>query len=75
MKIEPYTRIEHITVETPDGPLRYHVLRRYDESNISGSHYGLDWWRIPAEPPKSSLRKIAERLRSLIAAALSCTRR
>jgi hypothetical protein len=65
MKIEPYTRIEHITVKTPDGPIRFHYLKRYDESNISGSHYGLDWWRIPVEPPESRLRRMADKVKIL----------
>jgi hypothetical protein len=57
MTIKPYTRLEHIEVQTPDGPARLHVLRRYDQSNISGARYGLDWWR---DPPKSLLSRILD---------------
>ena len=58
--IKSYTRLEHIEVQTPDGPVRMHVLRRYDESNIGGSYYGLDWWRLPPEAPKNLFRRMLD---------------
>lgn len=63
MTIKPYTRLGHIEVQTPDGPVRMHVLRRYDESKISGSHYGLDWWRLPPEAPNSLFRRVFDALK------------
>lgn len=63
MTIKPYTRLEHIEVQTLDGPVGMHVLRRYDESNISGSHYGLDWWRLPPEAPEGLLRRMLDTLK------------
>jgi len=56
--IKPYTRLEHIEVQTPDGPARMLVRRHYDASNIRGSVYGLDWWRTPEPPKKGRLRRL-----------------
>ncbi len=55
--IKQHTRMEHIEVDTPDGPVRMLVRRHCDASNISGSAYGLDWWRTPEAPKKSLLRR------------------
>lgn len=58
--IKPYTRMEHIDVQTPDGPARMLVRRHYDASNISGASYGLDWWRTPTAPQKSRVRRVLD---------------
>lgn len=57
MTIQPRTRLEHVEVQTPDGTVRFHVLRSDSGSdrNSSGSLRGLDAWR---EPPKGLLRRI-----------------
>ena len=63
--ITPYCRLEHIEVQTPDGPARLLVRRQYDASNISGARYGLDWWRTPKAPQKSSVRRVLDALLGL----------
>lgn len=60
MTIEQHTRLEHIEVQTPDGPARMHVLRRFDERNISDSHYRLDGW---SAAPKSLLRSLLDAIK------------
>ena len=57
MTAQQHTRVEHIEVQTPEGPARMHVLRRFDERDTSGSHDGLDWWRAA---PKSLLRRLLD---------------
>ena len=47
MTVKPFTRLEHVEGQPPDGPTRFHVRRKYDKSNISGAHYDLDWWPLP----------------------------
>lgn len=60
--IEPHTRLEHIDVETPNGPARMLVKRHYDASNISGAVYGIDWWRTPEEPKRGRMRRVLDAL-------------
>ncbi len=60
--IKPFTRLEHIEVQTPGGPARLLVKRHYDASNISGAAYGIDWWRTPAESKKSRMRQMLNAL-------------
>ena len=60
--IQPYSRLEHIEVQTHDGPARLLVKRHYDASNISGSAYGLDWWRTPEAPKKGRIRRMLDAL-------------
>ncbi|WP_100410895.1 hypothetical protein [Acidovorax sp. 69] len=60
--IKPHTRLEHIEVDTPDGPVRLLVKRHYDASNISGSVYGLDWWRTPETPKMGRVRRVLNAL-------------
>ena len=60
----PRSRLEHIEVQTPNGPAWMLVKRHYDASNISGSVYGLDWWRTPEPPKKNRLRWVLDALLS-----------
>lgn len=60
--IKPYNRLTHIEVDSPDGPVRMLVRRHHDASNISGSAYGLDWWRTPETPKKSLLGRVLDAL-------------
>ena len=56
--VKPYNRLTHIEVDTPNGPGRMLVRRHYDASNISGSVYGLDWWRTTETSKRSLLRRV-----------------
>ena len=67
--IKPHTRLEHIEIQTPDGPARMLVKRHYDASNISGAVYGVDWWRTPEAPPKSRWRRVLGGALSLLEVA------
>ena len=58
--VRPHTRLEHIEVDTPAGRARMLVMRYYDASHISGSTYGLDWWRTPEAPKKSRMRRVLD---------------
>lgn len=60
--IKPYTRLEHIEVQTLDGPAQLLVKRHYDASNISGAAYGIDWWRTPEEPKRGWMRRVLDAL-------------
>ena len=60
--IQPYSRLEHIEVQAHDGPARLLVKRHYDANNISGSAYGLDWWRTPEAPKKGRIRRMLDAL-------------
>ena len=60
--IKPHTCLGHIEVQTQDGPARLLVKRHYDASNISGSAYGLDWWRTPEAPKKGRIRRMLDAL-------------
>ena len=60
--IQPYSRLEHIEVQTHDGPARLLVKRHYDASNVSGAAYGLDWWRTPEAPKKGRMRRMLNAL-------------
>ncbi len=55
--IKPHSRLDHIEVQTQDGPARLLVKRHYDASRISGAAYGVDWWRTPEAPKKGLIRR------------------
>lgn len=60
---EPQRVLEHISVAGPEGEIRYLRFVTRDESNRSGSNFGVDWWRIPVRP-KGRLTRWLDRCRS-----------